>query len=81
MKANAAHMAFRADMISLLAKHAGHLNAASMLAVSSHLVGQIIAMQDQRTMTGQRSLEIVMENIEQGNREAIDKLLSPVGRG
>lgn len=51
-----------------------------MLALSAHMVGQIIAMQDQRTMTRQAALEIVMANMEQGNAEVIDNLFAKGGK-
>lgn len=73
------HKAFRADVLQLLGKHAGHLPAEEMLALATHLVGQIIAMQDQRTMTRQGALEIVSQNIEQGNGEAVAGLLETKG--
>ena len=65
------HQAFRNDLIALLNKYAGHLDAKVMLALSAHLVGQIVAMQDQRTVTRALALEIVARNIEVGNAEAV----------
>ena len=65
------HRAFRDDAIVLLKKHAGNLDATEMLALAAHLVGQIIAMQDQRTVTRGMALEIVGQNIEVGNAEAL----------
>ena len=65
------HQAFRNDLIVLLNKHAGDLDAKEMLAISAHLVGQIIAMQDQRTITRSIALEIVTRNIEAGNMQAM----------
>jgi len=68
------HHAFRNDALALLKKHAGHLDAKDMLALSAHMVGQIIAMQDQRTMTRDIAIEIVMRNIEAGNAEVLANL-------
>ena len=81
MKVSIEHKAFRDDALAVLRKHGGHLSAAEMLALSAHMVGQIIAMQDQRTMTGDRAMAIVAANIEQGNQEAQAELLSPRGKG
>lgn len=75
-----AHLAFRADLIELLKKHSGHLEAQAMLALSAHMVGQILAMQDQRKLTPAAAMEVVSANIEQGNREAIDKLCASSGK-
>lgn len=71
VKPAAKHRAFRDDMIALLKKHAGDLDATEMLALAAHLVGQIIAMQDQRTITREIALDIVGQNIEVGNAEAM----------
>lgn len=73
-KPTPAHSAFRDDALALLKKHAGHLDATDMLAMASHMVGQIIAMQDQRKVTREIALEILKANIEQGNREVLDNL-------
>lgn len=76
-KATETHKAFRDDAIALLKTYSGHLSAMEMLALSAHLVGQIVAMQDQRTMSPEAAMNIVSENIEAGNREVLDGLASP----
>lgn len=70
----AAHLAFRNDALEVLRKHGALLPAPDMLAMASHMVGQIIAMQDQRKMTREMALKILMQNIEQGNSEVINSL-------
>lgn len=80
VKPTAAHRAFRDDAIALLRKHAGELDAKDMLALSAHLVGQILAMQDQRSMTPANGMEIIARNIEVGNAEAIAEVNSPAGK-
>lgn len=73
------HRAFRDDAIALLKKHAGSLDAKEMLALAAHLVGQIIAMQDQRTVSREIALEIVTRNIEVGNAEVLAGLSKSAG--
>ena len=73
------HKAFRNDLIKLLRKYTANLSAQETLALASHMVGQIIAMQDQRSITTEMALRIVRENIEQGNQEAMTELLNPRG--
>lgn len=80
IKPTASHREFRDDAIALLRKHAGKLDAKDMLALSAHLVGQIAALQDQRTMTSEAVMQIVSKNIELGNQEAIESLLSTSGQ-
>lgn len=67
--------AFRLGFAALLAKHGAELTAEDMLAVSSYLVGQLIALQDQRKMTPADAIELVQANIAQGNQDAIDATL------
>jgi len=75
----AAHRAFRDDMIEVLRKHGASLASWELLALSAHLTGQIIALQDQRTMSPEAAMNIVAENIEKGNKEVIDGLANPLG--
>ena len=72
--ASPAHKAFWDDMIALLAKHTGQLQADEMLAVASQMVGQIVAMQDQRKMRPGDAMTIVASNIEMGNARAVREL-------
>lgn len=78
---NVDHAAFRTDLLALLGKYSGKLSSEEVLALASHTVGQLIAMQDQRTMTLELALKIVGANIEQGNQEAITNLMDTKGSG
>lgn len=80
-QATPAHQAFRDDAIKLLAKHAGALTALEMLALAGHMVGQIIALQDQRTTSPEMAMKVVSMNIELGNAEALREIQNPLGRG
>lgn len=72
-------IAFRDEMVSTLRKHK-HLRPDEMLAVAAYFVGQLLALQDQRTMTPAMGLEIVSQNIEAGNAHVIQQSLSnPLG--
>jgi hypothetical protein len=79
VKPSSVNVAFRDEMIVLLRKHAGEQPAHEMLAVAAYTVGQILALQDQRTMTKDRAMEIVFRNLEVGNRDAISTLLNSTG--
>lgn len=52
------------------------LPADQVLAVFAFTLGQLIAMQDQRRFTPEKVMEIVSANIEAGNRQAFENLLS-----
>lgn len=77
---SAVHVAFRNDCITMLNKHSGNLPAIEMLALSAHLLGQIVAMQDQRTTTKEMAMQTIFANIEKGNSEVIDALGKPQGQ-
>lgn len=63
--------AFRNDLIAVMNKHAGHLDASEMMALAAYTTGQIMAMQDARKWTSELALEVVARNIEAGNAQAI----------
>ncbi len=50
------------------------LTGMEILAVLAYSVGQVIAMQDQRTVTHEMIWELVGANIEAGNAMVIDEL-------
>ena len=77
--ANFKHQQFHGDLTRLLKKYTGHMSSAEMLAVASHAVGQIVALQDQNNMTGERAMQIVATNIQGGNQFVIDKLTNETG--
>lgn len=62
------------DLASLLSKHADKLTSEELLAVGANMLGKLIALQDQRTMTKERAMKIVCANIEMGNQHIIGDL-------
>lgn len=68
------HEAFYQDLAAILRKHAGHLTSVELLAVAAGMVGKIIALQDQRTMTVAQAMKIVDANIVLGNQHIISDL-------
>lgn len=65
------HEAFRNDLIAIMDKHAGSLDASDMMALAAYTTGQIMAMQDARKWTPALAMEVVARNIEAGNVQAI----------
>lgn len=51
-----------------------NLSSEELLAVASNMLGKIIALQDQRTMTKDRAMKIVCANLEMGNQHIIGDL-------
>ena len=79
MIANPEHEIAYKDLCALVGKHADSITAIEMLAIASNLVGKLIALQDQRTMTRDTAMEVVIRNIELGNRQAIAQVENTVG--
>ena len=71
------HEATFQDLIGLIKKH--DLTPPEMLAVAANLVGKLIAMQDQRTMSQGLAMRIVGKNIEIGNQQVMDGLRDTKG--
>jgi outer membrane lipoprotein SlyB len=68
------------DLAALIGRHAGKMTAEQILAVAANMLGKLIALQDQRTMTRDRALEIVLKNIELGNEQVVKQLAqAPAG--
>jgi uncharacterized protein YejL (UPF0352 family) len=76
----AEHEALYQELVALLNKHAGKLDAIEMLAVASNMIGKMIAMQDQRKYTGPQVMEVVARNIEAGNQHVLKELGMSKGR-
>lgn len=76
---NAAHQAIYDEINSVLLKHSTNLSALEILAITSQIVGKVLAMQDQRTTTPESAMRTVEENITLGNRQMIEQLNSPRG--
>ena len=73
-------LALRDDMLAVMRKHGADLRAEDILAIASYTVGQLIALQDQRTMTPAMAMEIVASNIiEAGNQHAQAEVKSAAG--
>ncbi|MEL6959822.1 MAG: hypothetical protein AAGL89_12810 [Pseudomonadota bacterium] len=56
------------------------ITALELLAVIAHTTGACIAYQDRNTVKDDQALELVWENIRQGNAEALAEVMSVSGR-
>lgn len=64
----------RQALANAMRPYADKLGPQGMLAVASAFVGQLVALQDQRTMTPAMAMEIVARNIEGANQEVLSGL-------
>lgn len=78
-KAGPDHERFYLDLIALLGKYSDDLSAAEILAVAANMLGKLVAMQDQRTMTEQHAMDIIVHNFELGNKQVVDHLQGSKG--
>lgn len=69
------------DLLRLISKHADKMTKLELLAVAANMVGKLVALQDQRTVSVSMALEVISENIAQGNKQLLELLSKSVGRG
>jgi hypothetical protein len=74
------HEVLYQDLCKLVAKHGDSISAQEMLAVAANMLGKLVAMQDQRTMSPAVAMEIVAQNIEHGNKMVVEQLTQSKGR-
>jgi hypothetical protein len=74
------HEAFYQDLVKLMDRHAGKMDALAMLGIAANMVGKMIALQDQRRHGPDEIMTLVAKNIEEGNQQAIAMVASPKGR-
>lgn len=76
---NPQHEVAYQEMIALLSKHAGHLTSVEMLAIGANMVGKLVALQDQRSITPAEAMEVVIKNLELGNQQALVEISASKG--
>lgn len=77
--ANPEHEIAYQDLVALVRKHAEHLSSMEMLAIAANMLGKLCALQDQRQFTPAMVMEIVVQNVEEGNRQAIAQVQQSKG--
>ena len=80
VKTTTVHKEFKQDLAKFLETYDDKLSAEEMLAVTSQVVGMMVAMQDQTRFTPVQVMEMVSKNIETGNAAAISELLNSKGK-
>jgi hypothetical protein len=74
------HAKFRTEALALLTKWTGDLPADELLALMSQMLGQCLAMQDQRKHTKESAMRIITDNIEIGNHMILEQLKDTMGK-
>ena len=52
----------------------GEVSKAELLGLMAHVTGMMIALQDQRTMSPEQAMNLVISNIENGNKSAVEQM-------
>lgn len=60
--------------------YAGNLTPLELLCLGSQMVGQFLAIQDEREVTTSEAMEIVIHNIRLGNENVVIKLNKSKGK-
>jgi hypothetical protein len=68
---NKHHKALMTALKEAIFTHGMELTPVEWLAIASQFVGSLIAAQDSRTHNNEEVMELIIANIEQGNREFI----------
>lgn len=55
------------------------MSALELLAIAANMVGKLIAMQDQRTITPRRAMDLVVMNLEIGNQQVMASISNTKG--
>jgi hypothetical protein len=70
------HEAAYQDLRLLINKHSDKLTGLELLAVAANMLGKLVALQDQRTVTPAMAMEVVAQNLEHGNKQVLEQLLT-----
>lgn len=73
---NCEHEDLYQDLCRLLDKHTKRLTRPEILAVASNMLGKLVALQDNTVMSSEEAMEIVVRNLQIGNQQAVERLLS-----
>lgn len=74
------HEVLYQELAKLVGRYADKMTSEEVLAVGANMLGKLLAFQDQRTMTPERGLEIIIKNIETGNAQGVAELMKSQGR-
>lgn len=79
IEVDARHKKFEEGIKAAMKANVADLTGEEMLAILSQVLGQLVALQDQRTMSPERAMAIVATNIEAGNAAVIAGLAGGAG--
>jgi divalent metal cation (Fe/Co/Zn/Cd) transporter len=77
--AKAEHEVAYQELAALVNKHASKVSSLELLAIAANLVGKIVALQDQRTVTPAMAMKVVAANLKHGNLDVLAQLAATSG--
>lgn len=75
------HRRMKDAVVAAMSKEVGDMPSDEMLAVLCQIVGQMIALQDQRKYTAASVMDLVSRNIEIGNQMILEAALNEPAKG
>ena len=75
----AEHQVAYEDLCRLLGRHKEKVTPMELLAIAGNMIGKLIALQDPSVMNADMAMQIVMVNLEAGNKEALAASLAQQG--
>lgn len=72
---SAADKLLRDDILALVRRHLIPNTPERILAVSSQVVGQVLALQNPMTLGKDAAIAVIMANIEKGNQDFISQMV------
>lgn len=78
-KAQPEHEVAYQDLCALVNKHASKVSSMELLAIASNMLGKLVALQDQRSVSPAMAMEVVAQNIESGNKQVLDQIAKSRG--
>lgn len=72
---SAADKLLRDDILALVRRHLIPNTPERILAVSSQVVGQVLALQNPMTLGKDAAIDVIMANIEKGNQDFISQMV------
>lgn len=75
VNSSAADKLLRDDILALVRRHLIPNTPERILAVSSQVVGQVLALQNPMTLGKDAAIVVIMANIEKGNQDFISQMV------
>lgn len=66
------------EICALVTRHADKVSPMELLAIGANMIGKLAALQDQRTVTKEMVMEVIVKNLETGNFQVREELAKAI---